>query len=95
MANFAADGDAEARDVTARVDDHNEMGCVDMLAFPPETLVVCGSPDAARPGEGLVIHTRCCDYLTGMLTARRLRPRARRRLITFAPAFERMRLRNP
>ena len=96
IANFATHSQPQTGVAPARVDNHNKMGCVIVLSFLPDPLVFAGSTDPTQPGEGLfTVHPMVWRYLLEIVAARRLRPLARRRLITFTPALERIRLRKP
>jgi len=96
ISNLATHGYTQAGVVLTRVDNHNKMGRVITLSYLPDTLVFAGSTDPTEPGEGLFsVHPMFRFYLLEIVAARRLRPLARRRLITFAPALERIRLRKP
>lgn len=96
IANFTTHGHPKTRAVPPRVHYHYKMGCVIMLSLLPGSLIITGTADPAKPFKGLItLHPSACCYFTGIDTAKDLRPRARRRLITFDPLFERMRLRKP
>ena len=82
--------------VPTRAEHYNKMGRVITLSFLPDSLIFAGSTDPAQPGEGLfTVHSMIRRYLLEIVAASRLRPLARRRLITFAPALVRIRLRKP
>jgi len=96
ITNLATHGYTQAGIVPGRVDNHNKMGRVITLSFLPGPLVFAGSTNPTQPGEGLItVHPMDRRYLLEIVAARRLRPLARRRLITLAPDLERIRLRNP
>ena len=96
ITNLATHGHTQAGVAPTRAGNHNKMGRVITLSFLPGLLIFTGSTDPAHPGEGLfTFHLIVLFYLLEIVAARRLRPLARRRLITFAPALERIRLRKP
>ena len=96
ITNLATHCYAQAGIVPTRAEHYNKMGRVITLSFLPDSLIFAGSTDPAQPGEGLfTVHSMIRRYLLEIVAASRLRPLARRRLITFAPALVRIRLRKP
>ena len=96
ITNLATHGYTQAGVVPTRAGNHNKMCRVIALSFLPGPLIFAGPTDPVRPGEGLfTFHLMVRCYLLEIVAAKRLRPLARRRLITFAPALERIRLRKP
>lgn len=96
VAYFFADSQAQSRVLLSGVNDHNEMGCVITLSCLPDPLVFARPTDPVESGEGLrTFHPVIQNYLVVIVAAKRLRPLARRRLITLAPPLVRIRLRKP
>ncbi len=96
ITDLATHGYTQAGNILTGIDNHNKMGRVITSPFLPGPLVFAGSTDPANPGEGLfAVHPMVRCYLLEIVAAKRLRPLARRRLITFAPDLERIRLRKP
>lgn len=97
IANLAAYRQSHTGDgMIGRADYHYEMCCVIAFPTPPDMLIFSRGSNPAAFLEGLLaLHPMAYSYLVGIDTERRLRPLARRRLITLAPFLVRMRLRNP
>lgn len=108
IAHFAAYGDAyPARGFRAGCTKNEETGGADLSRpvrepeeiSPPEQALVFGEREQRglprSAGKPSSIGRRTEDYLLAMVTARRLRPLARRRLMTSLPFFVDIRTRKP
>ncbi len=96
VAYFFTDSQTQSRVLPSGLYDHDEMGCVITLSCLPDSLVFARPADPVESGEGLrSFHPVIQNYLVVIVAAKRLRPLARRRLITLAPPLVRIRLRKP
>ncbi len=95
LAYLPTDRESKTWTVTTGVIEDDEVWCPEAGAAASEEPVFCGSADPVLFAKAAIQIQVTLSYFLPMVTARRLRPLARRRFSTARPEAEALRTRNP